>query len=144
MVTLAVVVAIFCLRMEENIFTARKTLGRPLTLSEKIVYGHFDDPSTNPVRGETYLKLRPDRVAMQVRNWLVAGSGSASSARRSVRYGCSFSGRGYLQQFSSIIPRIRLPHARQHVDAILCPIRARKYPWLLDNALILGVYHGDH
>ena len=53
-------------RMEKNIHAARKTLERPLTLSEKIIYGHFDDPSTNPVRGETYLKLRPDRVAMQV------------------------------------------------------------------------------
>lgn len=52
--------------MEKNIHAARKTLGRPLTLSEKIIYGHFDDPSTNPARGETYLKLRPDRVAMQV------------------------------------------------------------------------------
>lgn len=53
-------------RMEKNIYAARKTLGRPLTLSEKIIYGHFDDPATVPVRGETYLKLRPDRVAMQV------------------------------------------------------------------------------
>ncbi|CAM9474226.1 unnamed protein product [Ascophyllum nodosum] len=52
-------------KMEKNIHAARKTLERPLTLSEKIIYGHFDDPSTNPVRGETYLKLRPDRVAMQ-------------------------------------------------------------------------------
>ena len=52
-------------RMEKNIHAARKTLGRPLTLSEKIIYGHFDDPATLPVRGETYLKLRPDRVAMQ-------------------------------------------------------------------------------
>lgn len=43
----------------------RKNLKRPLTLSEKIIYGHLDDPSTIPVRGETYLKLRPDRVAMQ-------------------------------------------------------------------------------
>ena len=51
--------------MEKNIHAARKTLGRPLTLSEKIIYGHFDDPATLPVRGETYLKLRPDRVAMQ-------------------------------------------------------------------------------
>ena len=43
----------------------RKNLNRPLTLAEKIVYGHLDDPSQVPVRGETYLKLRPDRVAMQ-------------------------------------------------------------------------------
>lgn len=43
----------------------RKGLNRPLTLSEKIIYGHLDDPTTVPVRGKTYLKLRPDRVAMQ-------------------------------------------------------------------------------
>ena len=29
------------------------------------MYGHLEDPASNPVRGETYLKLRPDRVAMQ-------------------------------------------------------------------------------
>jgi hypothetical protein len=38
---------------------------RPLTLAEKIIYGHIDDASIEPVRGKTYLKLRPDRVAMQ-------------------------------------------------------------------------------
>ncbi|KAG5180925.1 aconitate hydratase [Tribonema minus] len=52
-------------RMASNIHTVRKTLGRPLTLSEKIIYGHLVDSKTVPVRGETYLKLRPDRVAMQ-------------------------------------------------------------------------------
>ena len=41
--------------------------GKPLTLAEKIVYGHLDDPSVVPERGVTYLKLRPDRVAMQAR-----------------------------------------------------------------------------
>uniref|UniRef100_H0WLK8 Aconitate hydratase, mitochondrial n=1 Tax=Otolemur garnettii TaxID=30611 RepID=H0WLK8_OTOGA len=41
-------------------------LNRPLTLSEKIVYGHLDDPANQEVeRGKTYLRLRPDRVAMQ-------------------------------------------------------------------------------
>lgn len=60
--------------MEKNIHAARKTLGRPLTLSEKIIYGHFDDPATLPVRGETYLKLRPDRVAMQVGMVLYCGT----------------------------------------------------------------------
>ena len=41
-------------------------LGRPLTLSEKIVYGHLDDPVGQDIaRGSTYLRLRPDRVAMQ-------------------------------------------------------------------------------
>lgn len=41
-------------------------LNRPLTLSEKIVYGHLDDPHNQDIdRGRTYLRLRPDRVAMQ-------------------------------------------------------------------------------
>lgn len=41
-------------------------MDRPLTLSEKIVYGHLDDPAGQEIaRGRTYLRLRPDRVAMQ-------------------------------------------------------------------------------
>ena len=41
-------------------------LNRPLTLSEKILYSHLDDPHKQDiVRGESYLRLRPDRVAMQ-------------------------------------------------------------------------------
>lgn len=41
-------------------------LNRPLTLSEKIVYGHLDDAHNQEIdRGRTYLRLRPDRVAMQ-------------------------------------------------------------------------------
>jgi hypothetical protein len=36
-------------------------LNRPLTLSEKILYGHLDDPHNQEiVRGKSYLKLRPD------------------------------------------------------------------------------------
>ena len=42
-------------------------LKRPLTLSEKILYGHLDQPKTQDIeRGVSYLRLRPDRVAMQV------------------------------------------------------------------------------
>ena len=52
-------------KMADNLDVVSKTLGKPLTLAEKIIYGHLDDPTTKPVRGETYLKLRPDRVAMQ-------------------------------------------------------------------------------
>ncbi|CAG8486334.1 8866_t:CDS:2 [Ambispora leptoticha] len=38
----------------------------PLTLSEKIVYGHLDDPVNQEIiRGKSYLNLRPDRVACQ-------------------------------------------------------------------------------
>jgi len=44
----------------------RERLGRPLTLAEKVLASHRarpDDPA--PVRGETYVDLLPDRVAMQ-------------------------------------------------------------------------------
>lgn len=39
----------------------------PLTLAEKIIYGHLDNPedARDITRGASYLKLRPDRVAMQ-------------------------------------------------------------------------------
>ncbi|XP_068574369.1 aconitate hydratase, mitochondrial [Cebidichthys violaceus] len=53
-------------KMHENINIVRRRLSRPLTLSEKIVYGHLDDPAGQDIgRGRTYLRLRPDRVAMQ-------------------------------------------------------------------------------
>eukprot|EP01123_Difflugia_compressa_P007897 TRINITY_DN2226_c0_g2_i2.p2 TRINITY_DN2226_c0_g2~~TRINITY_DN2226_c0_g2_i2.p2 ORF type:complete len:784 (-),score=201.80 TRINITY_DN2226_c0_g2_i2:271-2622(-) len=53
-------------KLEENIKIVRKKLNRQLTLSEKILYGHLDNPSTQEiVRGKTFLMLRPDRVAMQ-------------------------------------------------------------------------------
>lgn len=40
-------------------------LNRPLTLCEKILYSHLADTGQEVIRGESYLKLRPDRVAMQ-------------------------------------------------------------------------------
>lgn len=44
----------------------RKRLGRDLTLAEKIIYGHLDDPQNQELeRGKSFLLLRPDRVAMQ-------------------------------------------------------------------------------
>jgi aconitate hydratase len=44
----------------------RKFFGRPLTLTEKILYSHLDkDTSGEIVRGKTTVKLFPDRVAMQ-------------------------------------------------------------------------------
>ncbi|CAB1313045.1 unnamed protein product [Coregonus sp. 'balchen'] len=53
-------------KLNENVNIVRKRLNRPLTLSEKIVYGHLDDPVGQDIaRGRTYLRLRPDRVAMQ-------------------------------------------------------------------------------
>ncbi|MHB1506303.1 MAG: aconitase family protein, partial [Sulfobacillus sp.] len=44
----------------------RRRLGRPLSLSEKILLTHLDDPQGQQLDpGHSYLALRPDRVAMQ-------------------------------------------------------------------------------
>jgi len=53
-------------KLSHNVKIVKDRLGRSLTLSEKILYGHLDDPKNQDIaRGESYLKLRPDRVAMQ-------------------------------------------------------------------------------
>jgi aconitate hydratase len=52
-------------RLEERVGAARERLGRPLTLAEKILVNHLDDPSAVIDRGVSYNDLRPDRVAMQ-------------------------------------------------------------------------------
>lgn len=53
-------------KLSANIDQVKKRLNRPLTLSEKVLYSHLDDPKNQDiVRGESYLRLRPDRVAMQ-------------------------------------------------------------------------------
>ncbi|KAI9294394.1 aconitate hydratase [Neoconidiobolus thromboides FSU 785] len=53
-------------RIEDNLAIIRKRLNQPLTLAEKIVYGHLDDAKNQEIaRGASYLKLRPDRVAFQ-------------------------------------------------------------------------------
>ena len=52
-------------RFENRIDAARDRLGRALTLSEKILIAHLNDPSSAFERGVTYNDLRPDRVAMQ-------------------------------------------------------------------------------
>jgi aconitate hydratase len=46
---------------------ARKLTGKPLTLTEKILYSHLWDgnPSTVYERGKSYVEFAPDRVAMQ-------------------------------------------------------------------------------
>lgn len=46
---------------------ARKVLGRPLTLCEKILYAHLSDPEgmREYVKGGDYVNFDPDRVAMQ-------------------------------------------------------------------------------
>lgn len=46
---------------------AREVVGRPLTLTEKILYSHLWEgtPSSNFERGKSYVDFAPDRVAMQ-------------------------------------------------------------------------------
>lgn len=53
-------------KMRENLAIVRKRLNRPITLAEKILFGHLDDPGGQDLtRGKSFLLLRPDRVAMQ-------------------------------------------------------------------------------
>jgi len=53
-------------KLADNLDTVKNRLKRPMTLSEKILYSHLDDPRGQVIeRGNSYLMLRPDRVAMQ-------------------------------------------------------------------------------
>jgi aconitate hydratase len=53
-------------KMAKRLAVVRARLGRPLTLAEKLLYGHLDDPANAElVRGKSYLDLRPDRITMQ-------------------------------------------------------------------------------
>lgn len=53
--------------MAERVDTARKIVGKPLTLSEKILYAHLWDgtPTKAFVRGKDYVDFAPDRIACQ-------------------------------------------------------------------------------
>jgi aconitate hydratase len=52
--------------MESRHALARKRLGRPITLAEKILFAHLADPENQDYeRGKSYLMLHPDRVALQ-------------------------------------------------------------------------------
>lgn len=49
-----------------KVLAARKALGRPMTLAEKILYSHTFKPATKVYeRGKDYVDFAPDRVAMQ-------------------------------------------------------------------------------
>ena len=54
-------------RFPERIEAARKAVGRPLTLTEKILYAHLTEGAASHAfqRGVTYVDFQPDRVAMQ-------------------------------------------------------------------------------
>jgi aconitate hydratase len=52
--------------IERNLEIVRRRLGRPLTLADKVLLGHLDDPEKQEmVAGKSYLFLRPDRVVFQ-------------------------------------------------------------------------------
>ena len=53
-------------KLAKNVDVVRKRLNRPLTLMEKIVLGHLDDPQGQELNpGKSFLLINPDRVAMQ-------------------------------------------------------------------------------
>ena len=50
--------------MEGRLATVRRRLGRSMTLAEKILLSHLEDPEGQELEaGESYLMLRPDRLA---------------------------------------------------------------------------------
>jgi aconitate hydratase len=51
--------------LDERLGAARERFGRGLTLAEKILINHLDTTDQELERGESYVDLRPDRVAMQ-------------------------------------------------------------------------------
>ena len=52
--------------MLDKLRTVRQTLRRPMTLADKVLLSHLDDPSSDDiVLGESLIRLRPDRVALQ-------------------------------------------------------------------------------
>ena len=53
--------------MAERVDKARELVGRPLTLSEKILYSHLWEkmPTQAYTRGKDYVDFAPDRVACQ-------------------------------------------------------------------------------
>ena len=52
--------------LDRNLKIVRAAQNRPLTLADKILLSHLDDPTTTGmVRGQTYVQLRPDRVILQ-------------------------------------------------------------------------------
>ena len=52
--------------MARNLEIVRRRLNKPLTLADKVVLGHLDDPENQELDpGHSYLFLRPDRVILQ-------------------------------------------------------------------------------
>ena len=53
-------------QMARNLEVVRRRLGKPLTLADKVLLGHLDDPENQDLEpGRSNLSLRPDRVVFQ-------------------------------------------------------------------------------
>ncbi len=53
-------------KMGRNLERVRRRMGKPLTLADKILLAHLDDPEHQELTpGESYLYVRPDRVILQ-------------------------------------------------------------------------------
>ncbi len=53
-------------RLSDSVAAARKKISHPLTLSQKIFYGHISQSGKQEMdRNDSYLELTPDRVALQ-------------------------------------------------------------------------------
>ena len=53
-------------RMRERLEAVRAHCRRPLTLADKLLFGHLEDPSRRTLEpGRSLLRLRPDRVVLQ-------------------------------------------------------------------------------
>ena len=52
--------------IRQNVAVVRRRLQRPLTLADKVLLGHLDNPDTQDLEpGRSYLFVRPDRVVFQ-------------------------------------------------------------------------------
>ncbi|WWC63048.1 aconitate hydratase, mitochondrial [Kwoniella dejecticola CBS 10117] len=83
--------------VSQQIRRVRRRHGKPLTLSEKILYGHLEDPDDQELkRGASQLRLRPKRVALHDANAQMA----------------------LLQYMTTGIPRVRVPTS-VHTDHLI-------------------------
>jgi aconitate hydratase len=63
--TLEMAAAVYAM-MARNLAVVRRRLGKPLTLADKVMLGHLDDPEHQEIEaGKSYLQVRPDRVVFQ-------------------------------------------------------------------------------
>ena len=52
--------------MRSNLEVVRRRVGKPMTLADKLLLSHLDDPENQElVPGRSYLQVRPDRVILQ-------------------------------------------------------------------------------